>query len=178
MQPGIHAQGELEVLADNIRSAYNIGSIFRTADSAGVSKITLSGISPTPLQAKVAKTALGAENWVSWEQSWNAFETCQAKQQNGFQILVLEKTVTAAPLFQLQKQDLRSKILMVIGNENEGIDPQIRLLADEIRFIPMYGNKESLNVSVAFGIAVYWIRNILNASEESKAFMEVADIPS
>ena len=147
----------ISVLLDNIRSAHNVGSIFRTADGAGVAEIILSGITPSPDHPGAHKTSLGAENSILWKQSWNAVDTCKQYQSEGYQLIVLEKTQGAVPITLLKEYLSGSKILLVIGNENIGIDPEILQLADKITFLPMAGKKESLNVSVAFGICVYWM---------------------
>lgn len=147
----------ISVLLDNIRSAHNVGSIFRTSDGAGVSEILLSGITPTPDHLGARKTSLGAENTVLWKQTWNAIETCKQYRAQGYQLIVLEKVQGAVPITAVNKYLTSSKILLVVGNENIGIDPEILQVADKVTFIPMAGMKESLNVSVAFGICVYWI---------------------
>ncbi len=147
----------ISVLLDNIRSAHNVGSIFRTADGAGVSEILLSGITPSPDHPGARKTSLGAENTIPWKQTWNALETCKQYQAQGHQLIVLEKIHGAVPITAVNKYLTGSKILLVVGNENIGIDPEILQIADKVTFLPMAGRKESLNVSVAFGICVYWI---------------------
>jgi len=147
----------IAVLLDNIRSAYNVGSIFRTADGAGVSEIILCGITPAPDHTGVRKTSLGAESSIPWKQTWNAMDVCREYKEAGFQIFVLEKIAGATALPELKIGFGSSKILLVVGNENSGIDPEILRLADNIIFIPMAGQKESLNVSVAFGICIYWM---------------------
>lgn len=147
----------ISVLLDNIRSAHNVGSIFRTADGAGVQELILSGITPSPDHPGVRKTALNAENAIAWKQAWNAVDTCKEYQSEGYQVIVLEKTRGAVPINNLKEYLTSSRILLVVGNENIGIDPDILHLADKISYIPMAGKKESLNVSVAFGICIYWI---------------------
>jgi tRNA G18 (ribose-2'-O)-methylase SpoU len=149
---------EIVVLLDNIRSAFNVGSIFRTSDGAGVQKLILSGITPPPDHPGTRKTALGAELHIPWEQSWNAVETCMQYKKVGYQIIVLEKSQGATSLSNLNSRISRTPVLLVIGNEINGIDPEILTLAHQVVYIPMYGMKESLNVSVAFGICVYWLR--------------------
>lgn len=147
------------VLLDNIRSAYNVGSIFRTADGAGIGRVVISGITPAPTHPQAAKTALGAHLSIPWEQTWNAAEYCQAAKQQGFTITILEKTENAVSFFALPQPVLTGDQLLILGSEIEGVDPAIRAMADHTFYIPMYGNKESLNVSVAFGIAAYWVRH-------------------
>jgi tRNA G18 (ribose-2'-O)-methylase SpoU/DNA-directed RNA polymerase subunit RPC12/RpoP len=149
---------EIAVLLDNIRSAFNVGSIFRTADGAGVQKMILSGITPPPDHPGARKTALGAELYIPWEQSWSALETCEQYKKVGYQIIVLEKTSSAVPISGLDSRISEKPMLLVVGNEINGVDPEILTMAHQVIYIPMYGTKESLNVSVAFGICVYWLR--------------------
>lgn len=148
----------LDVLLDNIRSAYNVGSIFRTADGAGVSHIHLCGITPTPDHVQVRKTALGAEVSVPWTQHWNALEIVAMKRDQGCQIIGLEGGEGSRPLFDLLPALIESPVLLVLGNENHGIDPALRVQCDLLARLPMLGSKESLNVATAFGIAVYALR--------------------
>lgn len=157
------------VVLDNVRSRENVGSIFRTADAAGVSKIYLCGITPTPPspsqvlssqnlggQDKISKTALGAEKWIPWEfhkQTWRLLENL--KKDN--YIVALEKTSKSTNIFNFKKSKNRS-IVLVVGNEVKGLSPKILKYADKKVAIPMHGQKESLNVAVAFGVAVYQVR--------------------
>ncbi len=154
---------EICIILDNIRSRENVGSIFRTADAAGVSKIYLCGITPTPEisdkgqeTSKIAKTALGAEKWVPWEyrkQTWKCL--LEFKIQNSkIKILGLEKTKSSKNIFELKSFNSRP-LALVLGNEVKGISPKILKYCDEVVHIPMYGRKESLNVSVAAGVALY-----------------------
>ncbi len=143
------------VVLDNIRSRENVGSMFRTADAAGVAKVYLCGITPQPPHEKISKTALGAEETVPWEyhaQTWRLVERLRTK-ENAY-IVALEKTSTARDLFDLKLPPGRP-IVLVVGNEVEGMAPRMLARADAIVAIPMRGSKESLNVAVAFGIAVY-----------------------
>ena len=150
------------VLLHNVRSAHNVGSIFRTADGAGVKKLYLCGITPSPLDRfkKVlpgfAKVALGAERFVAWEHIPLAVEAVDRLRKEGFFILVLEQAPGAVALkkgaLRLRK---RKKIAVVIGAEIEGVSQEIVNTADMVMKIPMRGKKESLNVSVAFGIIAY-----------------------
>lgn len=131
-----------------------MGSIFRTADAVGVSKIYLCGITPTPPHEKISKTALGAEKWIPWEyhkQTWRLLE--KLKKEN-FYIIALERTLESINIFKFKKPKNRS-IVLVVGNEVKGLSPKILKYAEKKVAIPMYGRKESLNVAVAFGVAVY-----------------------
>jgi tRNA G18 (ribose-2'-O)-methylase SpoU len=152
----------IELLLDNIRSLYNVGSIFRTADGAGVSHLHLCGITATPEHPKLAKTALGAEGQLSWSYSRNGVDTAVTLQNQGYQLWALENTAEATSLFQAKvvEDGLADgrPILLIVGNENVGIDPAILTRCDQIFSLPMQGIKDSLNVAVAFGIALYHIR--------------------
>ena len=146
---------EIIVVLDNIRSRENVGSIFRTADAVGVSKIYLCGITPTPPHEKISKTALGAEMYVSWEyhkQAWRLLE----KLKKNINIVALEQTKESIDLFKFKP---KFPLVLVLGNEVKGLSPQILKRCDKKIFIPMYGRKENLNVSVAAGGALYQLIN-------------------
>jgi len=149
------ANGKLVLVLDNIRSAYNVGSIFRTADGAGVDKIFLCGYTPSPKdEPKIAKTSLGAEKYVSWEsckQTWRLLEKLKVQ---GLKIIALEQTKNS---IDYRKFKPKFPLALVLGNEVDGLSEQILKYADKIIEIPMRGKKESLNVSVAAGIALYEI---------------------
>jgi 23S rRNA (guanosine2251-2'-O)-methyltransferase len=147
-------QPQVEVLVDNVRSLYNVGSIFRTADGAGIRRLHLCGITPTPENPKLAKTALGAEESVAWRYWPNALEAAQALQADGAYLMALERTPAA---LLLQSAQSAPKTLLIVGNEVAGVDPAILDLADICIAIPMAGRKRSLNVATAFGIAAYVI---------------------
>lgn len=143
---------EVYVLAHNIRSMHNIGSIFRTSDGAGVSKIYLTGYSACPPRKEISKTALGAEEIISWEFYKEPLNLVKRLKKEGVQIIALERTEGGKDLFNFKP---KHPCLLVVGNEIEGVPAEILDLADKTVEIPMRGMKESLNVSVAFGIAVY-----------------------
>lgn len=145
---------EIFLVLDNIRSRENVGSIFRTADAVGVSKIYLCGLTPMPPHEKISKTALGAETFVPWEyynQTWK----CLLKLRNQnlkIKIIGLEQTKDSQDIFQYKP---KSPMALVVGNEVKGISPKILKYCDKKVSIPMYGKKESLNVSVAAGVALF-----------------------
>jgi 23S rRNA (guanosine2251-2'-O)-methyltransferase len=144
------------VVIHNVRSALNVGSIFRTADAAGVGKIYVCGYSPTPKHDKVRKTALGAEESVPWEchrQTWRLLERLK---QEGYRIVALEQTKGSENVFTFRP---RFPVALVVGNEVRGLSRPILDRADAVIEIPMRGAKESLNVAVAFGIAAYQLFN-------------------
>ena len=149
---------EIEVLLDNIRSIYNVGSVFRTAASVGVSKVHLCGMTATPDNPRLAKTAIGAEGFVDWEYHNNALLAAQNLKDNGYSLWAIEGGEEAKPLFASPSQKDNQKILLVIGNELAGIDPEIMGISERILYIPMQGSKESLNLTVAFGIAAFFLR--------------------
>jgi 23S rRNA (guanosine2251-2'-O)-methyltransferase len=146
---------QLSVILDNLRSAYNVGSIMRSSDGAGIQHAYLCGITPTPLlHPRLAKTALTAEIRASWSYHSNGVELVQELKKSGTRIIGLETSPQAKNLLEEQSQE-NGPIALVVGNEVCGIDPAILALCDEIYFLPMLGIKKSLNVSVSFGIAAY-----------------------
>lgn len=149
---------EFFVIANNIRSLYNVGSIFRSADAFNVSKIYLTGYTGTPSSpahlGKISKVALGAETWILWEKSATAFAVIRSlrKQYPKLTVVGLENNVKATPL---NKFKPKFPLALILGEEREGIQKSLLKLCDKVVEIPMLGKKESLNVSVAFGIAAY-----------------------
>lgn len=148
---------EIYVVIHNIRSALNVGSIFRTSDGAGVSKIYLTGYTPTPENPKVLKTALGAQNSVPWEKYYNIANLLKKLKNKKIQIVALEQTKNSIDYrkFSVRGGKPHFPLALIVGNEISGLSDKILKYTDKIIAIPMYGQKESLNVSVAFGIAVY-----------------------
>jgi tRNA G18 (ribose-2'-O)-methylase SpoU len=149
---------QVEVLLDNIRSTFNVGSILRTAEGAGVRHIYFCGITPTPDHPKIAKTALGAEQTVSWSQHWNAMEVVSDRKQHGIRVWALEGGADSCSIFNPASDFAGPEVLLVLGNEVSGIDREILPACDQVLSIPMMGQKRSLNVATAFGIAIYTIR--------------------
>ena len=139
----------------NIRSRENVGSIFRTADAIGVSKIYLCGITPQPPHEKISKTALGAETYVPWEYYKQAGKIIKQLRAKHISIVALEQTKDSKDIF---KFNPKFPLALVVGNEVDGLSAGILKKCDKKISIPMYGKKESLNVSVALGIAVYVIK--------------------
>ena len=149
----------LELLLDNIRSLYNVGAIMRTADGAGIAHLHLGGITAPPTHPKLAKTALGAESALPWTQHRNSVQAVRQLKSEGYVIWVLEEGETAVNLFTTPlSQQASQPILLVVGNEKIGVDPAIVALADHVFALPMSGVKNSLNVAVAFGAAIYQIQ--------------------
>lgn len=142
------------VLLDNIRSLYNVGSIFRTADAARVEKIILTGITGKPPRKEIDKTALGASETVPWEYNPSATDAIDRMKKQGVPIIILEHTDSN---IEYKRMDFPFPCCLVMGNEVDGIQEKILGLSDASIEIPMYGTKHSLNVSVAFGIVIYEI---------------------
>jgi tRNA G18 (ribose-2'-O)-methylase SpoU len=146
-------------ILDNIRSAQNVGGIFRTADGAGLQKLWLCGITPNPADnAQIAKTALGAEQTVPWEHAPSTVALVEKLKTQGVIILALEAAPGSISLFSYTLPKADKTIALVVGSEPAGIDPAVLPLADATLNLPMAGSKGSLNVAVAFGIAVYFLR--------------------
>lgn len=145
-----------EAYLDNIRSVFNVGSIFRSADGCGIRRIHLGGMTPAPDHPRMNKTSLGAENSVSWDQSWNGVEAVKKLKRDGYRLIGLEYTENSIPIFDLTTNKSLPHII-IVGNEKHGIDPGILDQCDYITHIPMSGMKESLNVAIAFSIAAYWL---------------------
>ncbi|MFQ5753286.1 MAG: RNA methyltransferase [bacterium] len=141
-------------LVENVRSLYNVGAIFRTADGAGVAKVYLSGITGRPPQREIHKVALGAEENVPWEYYPKSIDIVEKLKQENVQIVVLEATENSLPY---DKVDYHFPLCLVVGHEYNGVSPEVMQQADLLVKIPMKGIKISLNVAVAFGIAVYEI---------------------
>jgi tRNA G18 (ribose-2'-O)-methylase SpoU len=143
------------VLLDNIRSAWNVGSILRTADGFGFSHAYLCGITPTPELDAVRKTALGAEEYVTWSQHKDAVKLVKGLKQEGWKIGALEEDKRAIPLSQFPASQSTNLFVLILGSEVTGVDPELLSLADHIFYIPMHGQKRSFNVANAFSIAAY-----------------------
>jgi tRNA G18 (ribose-2'-O)-methylase SpoU len=152
------------VLLDNIRSAWNVGSILRSADGFGFTHAYLCGITPTPDNEAVTKTSLGAEDSVSWSYHKDAVKLVRGLKVEGWTVSALEEDARATPL---ESDGLPSKLgehtppgrpslqILIVGNEVTGVDPELLDLCDQIFYIPMRGEKKSFNVAIAFGIAAY-----------------------
>jgi tRNA G18 (ribose-2'-O)-methylase SpoU len=156
---------ECAVLLHNVRSAHNVGSIFRTADAAGVSKLYLSGYTPTPkdrfgrVQKEIGKTALGAEKFLPWEYFQSPTLLISKLKREGWQIVAVEQDARA---IDYRKFKLKGKTLFIFGNEVKGVSKALLTKCDAIIEIPMHGKKESLNVAVAAGIILFSVRQHIN----------------
>jgi 23S rRNA (guanosine2251-2'-O)-methyltransferase len=154
---------EMAVLLDNIRSAWNVGSIFRSADGFGFKHTYLCGITPTPdgpAREAVTKTSLGAEEAVTWSYHKDAVKLVRRLKKEGWQVWALEEHERAVPI-STQPDTLSSNpVILILGSEVTGIDPGLLELADKILHIPMHGEKSSFNVAIAFGIAAYQLSGL------------------
>jgi len=146
---------------NDIRSLYNVGSIFRTADGAGVGKLWLCGITGHPPDTQITKTALGAEKEVPWEYRRDAREVLRELKSQGYRIVFLEQLAESIPYQDYHPVD---PVCLVVGNEVAGVSDGLVSLCDETIEIDMAGLKNSLNVSVAFGVVAYHFRNCLKAT--------------
>jgi 23S rRNA (guanosine2251-2'-O)-methyltransferase len=146
------------LLLHNIRSVYNVGAIFRTADAIGVTKIYLSGFTPTPmdrfnnLRADFAKASLGSEKTVPWEYHKTPRKVLSDKKAEGAQIISIEQSEKSVDY---KKVKPKKECLVIFGNEVSGVSKSILKKSDIIAEIPMKGKKESLNVSVSAGIVLF-----------------------
>lgn len=142
----------VRVLLENVRSLYNVGSFFRTADSAGIDKLLLGGITGYPPQNMISKTALGAEDTVPWEHTSTPEFTIRALRESNYEIAAIETSVHAVDLFDWQP---RFPVCVLFGHETDGLTPAVAALADTHVRIPMLGLKHSLNVATAGGVVLY-----------------------
>lgn len=153
------------VVLDNLRSVHNVGSIFRTANALGIEKIILCGTTPTPLDAKgrkrsdFAKVALGAEDVVAWEYSQTTEVTLRELRTEGVYVIAIEQDRRAIDYKRVTIPE-GVPIALVVGPEVTGIQKELLELCDVVAEIPMLGTKESLNVTIAFGVAAYRILGI------------------
>lgn len=151
---------EIALVLENIRSVHNVGAIFRTAEAAGVSKIYLAGYTPSPVdrfgreRADFKKSALGAEKLVLWEGIENASAIISKLKTENYYVVAIEQDKKAIDYKRIMP---KNKTALVFGNEVEGLSGSTLDLCDEIAEIPMRGKKESLNVSVSVGVALYRI---------------------
>lgn len=143
---------------NNVRSLYNVGSIFRTADGAGLEKLWLCGITGHPPDTQISKTALGAEKEIPWEYRKDASELLQELKTKGYSVVLLEQT---AESISFQDYYPSGPVCLVVGNEIEGVSESLLPFCDKTVEIDMAGVKNSLNVTVAFGIVAYHFRNCL-----------------
>lgn len=151
------------LILHDIRSAQNVGAIFRTADACGISKIYISGYTPSPVdrfgrdRSDISKSALGAEKTVPWEFSSDVISLVKKLKEEEFQIISIEQSENS---IDYKKVVAKEKNVFIVGNEVSGIEKELIELSSVVAEIPMIGEKESLNVSVATGISLFRILNI------------------
>jgi tRNA G18 (ribose-2'-O)-methylase SpoU len=149
------------VLLNSIRSNYNVGSIFRTSDGVMIEKLYLCGYTPCPPKKEVLKTALGSTESVKWEYAKDAKAVITELKNQGIQIWALELTDKSIPYFQINSKDF--PVCLIIGNEITGVSQELLNLCDKSLEIPQFGIKQSLNVAVAYGIAIFELRRIFDS---------------
>ena|SRR5689334_25069934 len=147
------------VLLDNIRSAWNVGSILRSADGFGFTHVYLCGITPTADNEAVTKTSLGAEDSVPWSYHKDAVKLVKGLKAEGWGVYALEEDPRAIKISHAAMLARSSQQVLVLGSEVTGVDPELLDLCDLILYIPMRGEKKSFNVAIAFGIAAYALQS-------------------
>ena len=148
------------VILNSIRSNYNVGSIFRTSDGAMIEKLYLCGYTPHPPKKEILKTALGSTESVAWEYFRDPIEILQKLKSQGIKICALELTDTSKNYYDISKNDL--PLCLLVGNEITGVSQELLDMCDFSIEIPQYGIKQSLNVAVAYGIAIFELRKIFD----------------
>lgn len=150
-------------LIDNVRSLYNVGSIFRTSDAARIQGLILTGYTPHPPRKEIEKTALGATRTVPWKYTKDAVEALAELRAAGVRLCVVEQTDKSVPYFSLTDQHF--PLCLIVGNEISGVSKEVVAMADIGIEIPMFGMKQSLNVAVAYGIALFECVRIIHRRE-------------
>lgn len=149
------------VVLNSIRSSYNVGSIFRTSDGAMIEKLFLCGYTPHPPKKEVLKTALGSQESIDWEFVENPVSVIKKYKEKGYTICALEQTNKNISYSEITKSDL--PLCLIVGNEISGVNQELIDLCDISIEIPQFGIKQSLNVAVAYGIAIFELRKIFNS---------------
>jgi 23S rRNA (guanosine2251-2'-O)-methyltransferase len=143
---------EVVVILEDVRSTFNVGSVLRTADGAGVSKVYMCGITPDGKHPKVVKTALGAENFIAWEHRKDTMELLAELKSQGFKLISVEQAENSEDY---RKIEYGEKVAFIFGNEITGVSKEALNISDHVAEIPMLGKKNSLNVSTTTGIILY-----------------------
>jgi len=152
---------EVVVILHNIRSAHNVGSVFRTADAAGVKKIYLTGYTPAPfdkygrVQKGIKKTALGAEGFIQWEYKKRISDVVRELKKEKFSVIAVEQIEKSKDF---KKHKTKRNTAFIFGNEVRGLSKQTLAMCDAVIEIPMHGKKESLNVAVTAGIILFGVK--------------------
>ena len=152
----------IEIILDNIRSAHNVGSVFRSADSFKADKVWLCGICATPPSAEIHKSALGAEFSVEWGYEKDTLSLVKRLKEEGYTVLSVEQTVNSVMLDKFKPETVR-KYALVFGNEVDGVQQEVVDASDGVLEIPQYGTKHSLNISVSAGIVLWHIASALHS---------------
>lgn len=152
----------IEIILDNIRSAHNVGSVFRSADSFKADKVWLCGICATPPSAEIHKSALGAEFSVEWGYEKDTLSLVKRLKEEGYTVLSVEQTVNSVMLDKFKPETGR-KYALVFGNEVDGVQQEVVDASDGVLEIPQYGTKHSLNISVSAGIVLWHIASDLHS---------------
>ncbi|MBI2117473.1 RNA methyltransferase [Candidatus Peregrinibacteria bacterium] len=162
-----HPARVMRLLAHNVRSLWNVGSFFRTCDAFAVEKIYLTGYTGHPPRKEITKTAIGAEEFVPWQHHTDPLPIIEELKNDGWKIVALEQTTDAIPLHKFPLPfkgdgagEGSQKILLIVGHELDGIPKNILTCCDAVIEIPMRGKKESLNVAVAAGIALFSLQSL------------------
>lgn len=152
----------IEIILDNIRSAHNVGSVFRSADSFKADKVWLCGICATPPSAEIHKSALGAEFSVEWGYVKDTLSLVKRLKEEGYTVLSVEQTVNSVMLDKFKPETGR-KYALVFGNEVDGVQQEVVDASDGVLEIPQYGTKHSLNISISAGIVLWHIASALHS---------------
>ena len=155
------AKAPIYIMLEDIRSVYNVGSIFRTADGFGISKIYLTGYTAFPPREDLSKTALGAEHAVPWEHFKDPIEAGKKILDDGINLILLEQTIKSKSIYEISWS---FPICFIIGNEVTGVSEKLAKMTNIHAEIPMRGIKQSLNVSVATGVAGFEFSRIHNST--------------
>ncbi len=150
----------ISILVEDVRSVHNVGSIFRSADGFGANKIYLTGYTACPPREDLSKTALGAENAVPWEHFDNSIDAAKKILNDGISLVLLEQTIKSKPIYNIK---WNFPICFIVGNEVKGVSEELSEIATIHAEIPMRGVKQSLNVSVATGVAGYEFSRIYSS---------------
>ncbi|MCR9205832.1 MAG: RNA methyltransferase [Halobacteriovoraceae bacterium] len=152
---------EIHLILDNLRSSFNVGSLFRSGEAFGVTKVHLCGYTATPENSKTAKAALGADEWIQWEYSEDTLKCIDNLKSSGFKIIALETVEGSVILDEWQPGSFfeNKKVAVILGNERYGLGSPLLKRADQVLQISLVGRKNSLNVGVCGAIVLNWLRN-------------------
>lgn len=151
---------QLTIILDNVRSGFNVGSVFRSMDCFGFSQVLLCGITPVPPHKEIFKTAIGAQFTMDWSYHKNIVEVCHSLKNDGFKLIGIEQTTQSKFLKELNL-DKNQKYAVILGNEVDGLSNEVLPLLDQAIEIEQFGTKHSLNVSVCSGVVFYQLSQLL-----------------